>query len=65
MSETPACRNCIYWKKDNGTFTVTGWTGMNREDGHCQYEPKAIPKSGESFCHHHTREHGKTQQEGS
>jgi hypothetical protein len=57
MNNHPACRNCIYWKKDYGVFTATGWTGMDSDDGACHYEPKTIRKRGEDFCHHHTREH--------
>ena len=56
MSEKLACQNCVFWKKAYGTFTVTGWTGMDRDDGHCHFEPRTIPKRGDDFCHNHKRE---------
>jgi hypothetical protein len=29
---------------------------MERDEGYCQYEPKAIRKNGEDICHHHAGE---------
>jgi hypothetical protein len=58
-NDYPACRSCIYWKKDYGRWTFNGWTGMDRDNGVCRYEPREIPKKGEDFCHHHTGEQPK------
>jgi len=52
------CRNCRWWEKDWGVFTATGWTGMGRDDGDCNYEPRPIRKSGKSYCHHWESRHG-------
>jgi hypothetical protein len=49
------CRKCYFWKRDRGMFTVTGWTGADREDGYCRLEPKVIEKSGDSTCRHFVR----------
>jgi len=53
MGDTEAiCRTCIYWKQDFGVWCVNGWSGAERDDGHCRYEPKTIRKMGEECCHH-------------
>ena len=48
------CRDCMYWKQDFGIWTMTGWTGMGRDAGHCYLEPKRISKPGSDFCRHWT-----------
>lgn len=47
-----ACENCTYWKKDYGIYTVTGWTGMDRKNGGCHFEPKAVSTQADDFCSH-------------
>ena len=44
------CRDCEFWVWDPGMWTMTGWTGMDREDGHCHLEQKVIRKDGNDFC---------------
>ena len=45
------CENCESWKKDLETFAATGWTGIDRDDGCCNFEIKKVHKKGDSFCH--------------
>jgi hypothetical protein len=47
-----SCETCVFWRKDYGTFTVTGWTGMDRNDGYCHLEPKVVPKQADDLCQH-------------
>jgi hypothetical protein len=44
------CRECVYWKQDRGTWSVTGWTGLHRDIGDCQFNPQTVRKDGDSFC---------------
>jgi len=44
------CRNCVFWKKDYGVWTVTGWTGMDRDSGNCHLKPEKVSKKGNDFC---------------
>lgn len=55
MDETPVtkerpriCAECRYWKKDYGMWTMTGWTGMDRDNGYCHVEPRTIHKEGQT-----------------
>lgn len=45
------CETCRWWKQDFGTFTATGWTGMDRNEGHCHFERRRIAKRGDDCCH--------------
>lgn len=45
-----ACRDCRFWRKDFGTWTVTGWTGIHADRGHCHLRPVKLAKSGDDFC---------------
>ncbi len=42
------CADCRFWKKDYGMFCMNGWTGMDRDDGHCHVEPRRIPIQGQT-----------------
>ncbi len=44
------CKTCRFWQRDYGIWTVTGWTGMGRDDGHCCVLPTKIAKQGTDFC---------------
>lgn len=44
------CANCKWWEQDYGIWTVTGWTGMWRDDGDCRIEPHRIYKKGKNCC---------------
>jgi hypothetical protein len=55
-SRRKTCETCVYWKKDYGMWCVNGWTGLERDDGHCHYEPNPIAKTACDFCSHHTTE---------
>ena len=44
------CRDCEFWVWDPGIWCFNGWSGINREDGHCHIEPKKIYKHGSDFC---------------
>ena len=46
------CEHCKYWKKDFGIHCVNGWSGMDKDNGHCHYEIKTIYKNAEDFCSH-------------
>lgn len=46
----PKCVNCKFWKKDYGTFTITGWTKMDKQDGYCYYFPVRIEKKSHDMC---------------
>lgn len=47
------CEECRYWKQDYGMWTMTGWTGMGRDDGHCHVEPRRLPMQGRTTaCRH-------------
>lgn len=46
------CSGCLWWKKDYGMWCVNGWTGMDRNDGHCHLEVKTTRKSGDDYCSH-------------
>ncbi len=45
------CSTCKWWKQDFGIMTVTGWTGMWRDDGYCHFEPHRIYKKADDCCH--------------
>jgi len=47
------CSGCQWWKKDYGVWTFTGWTGMDRDDGHCHLEPARIYKRATDICSHY------------
>ena len=44
------CSGCKYWVKDNGIWCFNGWSGTDRNDGHCHLDPKTISKKGDDFC---------------
>lgn len=47
------CAECRYWQKDYGMFCVNGWSGMDRDNGHCHVEPQRLPMAGQSIaCRH-------------
>lgn len=46
------CSGCFWWKKDYGMWCFNGWSGMDRNDGHCHFEPKRIPTRGNDYCSH-------------
>jgi len=54
-----SCETCVYWKKDWGIFTATGWTGMGRNNGYCRYEIHRVAKQGDDFCHNWTPKGGR------
>lgn len=49
---TEKCKDCKYWVKDKGVWCMNGWSGIDRKDGHCHYEPKKIYKSEDDYCSH-------------
>jgi hypothetical protein len=50
------CKDCRFWQKDYGTFTATGWTGMDRDHGWCRVEPTTIAMAGDAqACRHFVR----------
>lgn len=55
------CETCVFWKRDRGTFTATGWTGVDKKDGYCHFEPREIHKNGSSFCHNWLNKEGDKQ----
>jgi hypothetical protein len=57
--DKPECKSCKWWEYDRGMFTATGWTGGNRLDGYCHYEPKTVVKKGDDKCHNYENKHGK------
>ena len=44
------CLRCKYWKKDYGIWCFNGWTGADKDDGYCHYEPKKYYKKATDFC---------------
>jgi hypothetical protein len=47
------CLECIYWVKDRGVLTFTGWTGAGWDDGYCKVEPVSVPRKGHDIpCRH-------------
>ena len=38
LKALPRCDACVWWEKDYGMWTVTGWTRMGRDDGLCLYD---------------------------
>ena len=49
MSE---CKECFFWKKDLGIHCFNGWTGWDRNDGHCHFDVREVYKEGDNFCRH-------------
>lgn len=47
------CSGCQWWKKDYGIFCVNGWSGMDRDDGHCLREPVTVYKRATDICSHY------------
>ncbi len=54
MDKEHICANCQWYKRDYGVFTATGWTGMDRNKGQCNYEPRPIRKDGKDWCARYT-----------
>ena len=44
------CKDCQFWKKDYGTFCFNGWTGMDRDDGHCMVAPVKVYRRGQEIA---------------
>ena len=44
------CEDCKWWVKDYGIMTITGWTGMDKDDGWCRANITEVRKNGKSFC---------------
>jgi len=48
MMRRDKCGNCFWFRRDEGTFTATGW--MGRDAGNCNYDPKPVRKHESDYC---------------
>ncbi len=42
------CANCKYFKRDEGMWTMTGWTG--RDQGLCMFVPERVRVGQNETC---------------